>query len=60
MLLISLAYEIIKVVCGQFAYRGGLPVDDDKLHAILEEFSTDPIYKNIFIDLVGHVYMFVA
>jgi len=54
--------SVNNVVCGQFAYKRNIPEDDARLREILEKYTTDPIYNNIYIDLVGHFptfYMFV-
>jgi len=42
-------------ICEQFAYKRGIPVDDTMLRKILEEYTTDPIYQNIYVDLVSRV-----
>jgi len=43
--------------CEQFAYKH-LPEHDAKLREILAQYTTDPIYRNIYIDLVSHYSLF--
>jgi len=35
-----------------------IPKTDAKLRQMLEQYTTDPIYKNILIDLVSHFITF--
>jgi len=48
-------WSIDVVFCGQFAYKQ-VPEDDAKLRSILMQYTTDPIYTNIYIDLVRHFF----
>jgi len=54
------AYLIrILFVCEQFAYKT-IPKNDSKLRDILQQYITDPIYRNIYVDLVGHFSYFLV
>jgi len=53
LLIVSLVYNR-QVVFGQFALKRGVPLDEKLLQETLTKYSTDPIYKNLYIDLVGH------